>query len=233
MVTVDTGARKIDCPHCTNPYRAPPSSKSHVHQQGENSWNTLTYVCPSCEQITLVLQKLTVHRQNSGRALSSMPIREIELDMMVYPRNSKKEVPSDVPGDIAEEFKEAAAVLETSPKASAALSRRIMQSLFHKHLCIKKKDLNAEIDEFVATSKPPSYIAGTLHALRELGNNAAHPRTNTVSGEIIEVEPGEAEYMLDAIEALFDFIFVQPARQAAMKDKLNSKLSGAGKKPIK
>jgi hypothetical protein len=43
--------------------------------------------------------------------------------------------------------------------------------------------------------------------VRELGNLAAHPNTDT-AGVILEIEPHEAELMLDAIEDLFDFFWV-------------------------
>ena len=32
------------------------------------------------------------------------------------------------------------------------------------------------------------------------------------TGEIVEVEPSEAEWKLDVIEMLFDFLFVQPKK---------------------
>lgn len=44
---------------------------------------------------------------------------------------------------------------------------------------------------------------------------------------------GEAEWLLDVLEALFDFYFVQPATLRAKKDALNKKLKEAGKPPIK
>jgi hypothetical protein len=55
--------------------------------------------------------------------------------------------------------------------------------------------------------------------------------TNT--GEIVEVEPQEAEWLLSLLEQLFDFYFVQPARAQARRDALNAKLQAAGKPPMK
>jgi hypothetical protein len=53
------------------------------------------------------------------------------------------------------------------------------------------------------------------------------------TGEIIDVEPGEAEWLLNVLEGLFDHYFVQPAILAAKKDALNKKLADAGKPPMK
>jgi hypothetical protein len=68
--------------------------------------------------------------------------------------------------------------------------------------------------------------------VRHIGNIAAHPIKSKNPGEIIEVEPGEAEWLLDILEGLFDFYFVQPAKLKRNKDSLNEKLTAAGKKPM-
>ena len=49
----------------------------------------------------------------------------------------------------------------------------------------------------------------------------------------MEVEPGEAEWNLDVLEALFDFYFVQPSILQAKLAALNAKLKEAGKPPVK
>ncbi len=52
----------------------------------------------------------------------------------------------------------------------------------------------------------PGYIQKNLDIVREIGNFTAHPLKDTNSGEIIEVEYGEAEWNLEVIEQLFDHI---------------------------
>ena len=56
---------------------------------------------------------------------------------------------------------------------------------------------------------------------------------STSTGEIVEVEFGEAEWILDVLETLFDFYFVQPAILKIKKDALNKKLSDSGKPLMK
>lgn len=56
-----------------------------------------------------------------------------------------------------------------------------------------------------------------------------NPTKSTSSGEVVPVEPGEAEWTLDVLESLFDHVFVGPARTAARKAELNKKLGDAGK----
>jgi len=130
-------------------------------------------------------------------------------------------------------FLEASAVLPISPKASAALNRRILQDVFREELGIRKSSLAQEIDEFIERTDVPSYLTEAIDAVRNIGNFAAHPLKDTNTGEIVEVEAGEAEWLLEVNEALFDFVFVQPKRLAERKSNLNAKLSSLGKPPMK
>ena len=124
-------------------------------------------------------------------------------------------------------------VLPLSAKASAALSRRCLQAVLREKAKTKSKDLADQIDEVINANAVPAYIAEELHAIRNIGNFAAHTMKSTNTGAIIEVEPGEAEWNLDVLESLFDFYFVQPALSAKRKSELNKKLKEAGKPEIK
>ncbi len=66
-----------------------------------------------------------------------------------------------------------------------------------------------------------------------IGAFAAHPIKSKASGEIIDVEPGEAEWNLDVLESLFDFYFTQPALLKKKREALNTKLKEAGKPEMK
>jgi hypothetical protein len=95
-----------------------------------------------------------------------------------------------------------------------------------------KGSFKQEISDFIAILRPPSYLAEQLDLIREVGNFAAHPLKDTATGEITDVEPGEAEFMIDALESMFDFAFIQPSRTVAMKAAINAKLKAAGKPEI-
>lgn len=73
----------------------------------------------------------------------------------------------------------------------------------------------------------------SIDAIRNIGNFAAHPMKSASTGEIVDVEVGEAEWILDVLEALFDYYFVQPALLKAKRDALNKKLSEVGKPKMK
>jgi hypothetical protein len=136
-----------------------------------------------------------------------------------------------VPEEFAADYREACLVLTDSPKASAALSRRCLQLLLREKGRVKPGNLSDEIDQ--AMQQLPSHLAEAVDAVRNIGNFSGHPIKNTNTGEIVEVEPGEAEWSLEVLEGLLDFYFVQPAVLKRKRDALNQKLQDAGKPPMK
>jgi hypothetical protein len=173
-------------------------------------------ICPSCKRLNAAYE-----RQHC------MPI-------FFYPRSVAREpLDPSVPEDFSGAYVEACDVLNISPKASAALSRRCLQHILRDCAKVKPGSLDNEIQQILGTKTLPSHIADSLDAIRTVGNFAAHPLKGTSSGEVLDVESGEAEWNLDTVEALLDFYFVQPAKTAAKRDSLNKKLADAGKPPLK
>ena len=131
---------------------------------------------------------------------------------LIHPRvPNRQPIPPEVPSAFTEDYIEACDVLSESPKASAALSRRCLQLILHTKAGVNKGNLKREIDAVISSENLPSELAESLHTLREIGNFAAHPQHHQGTGEIVPVEPGEAEWCLEVIEMLFDFYFVRPA----------------------
>ena len=113
------------------------------------------------------------------------------------------------------------------------MSRRCLQNILRKKAGIKEKDLHAEIEEAIKSKIFPAHISEVLDAIRNFGNFSAHPIEDKQTGAIIDVEEGESEWLLDIIEELFDFYYVQPERVQKRKKALNDKLAKAGKPPMK
>lgn len=208
------------CPACLQAFHPQPQG---VQLNGTDvNWDSFTIQygnCPGC----------------NGRWATLTTIRgSIVKTLMIYPKNvARRPMSPDVPSKFADDYKEACAVLADSPKASAALSRRCLQTILREHTNVKRQDLSREIDEAIASKQVPSYLTGAIDAVRNLGNFAAHPIKSTSTGEIVDVEPGEAEWLLDVLEGLFDFYFVGPAELQRKRDALNKKLTDAGKPALK
>ncbi len=163
--------------------------------------------------------------------MAQVPGQEGKERLVHPPGIARAPLSPDVPSEFADNYREACLVLADSPKASAALSRRCLQHVLREAAKTKERDLAKQIDEVLPSL--PSYLTQMIDTVRVMGNFAAHPMKSTNTGEIIDVEPGEAEWLLDTLESAFDFYFVQPAEAKRKRDAINAKLADAGKPPLK
>lgn len=184
-------------------------------------WHLRHLICPECQDFVAELMLMS---PDGGRT---------EMVALVWPRNATRPVAAEVEARYAQDFKEAAGILAISPKASAAVSRRLVQDVIREKAGIKKKTLDAEITELIGSGQLPSWLGANLDSIRAVGNFATHPIKSTNTGEVVEVEPGEAEFLLDVLDDLFDFYFVQPAKAQQHLGAINAKLKDAGKPALK
>ncbi|WP_434684296.1 DUF4145 domain-containing protein [Pseudanabaena minima] len=188
--------------------------------------------CPECADL-VVLFKRGSYKEKKSDYYTDSYLEDILFEEIIYPKFVNRKVETEVPERYRKDFLEACAVLPISAKASAALSRRILQDILREHFKIKHSSLATEIEQFIALKDVPSYLSQAVDAIRNIGNFAAHPLKDTNTGEIVEVESGEAEWLLDVLESLFDFAFIQPNRLAERKKSLNEKLKSLGKPTMK
>lgn len=211
----------MKCPHCLKSYH-PQEQTYDIGEDINEWWNLKWQTCPSCK-------KFIIHLLHKNTTTGN-----IKKSFLVYPKSiSRTPLSQDIPENFAQDYKEACLVLNDSPKASAALSRRCLQNILREKAKVKHQNLSKEIDEVIGLKQFPTYLSEGIDAVRNIGNFAAHPIKSTSSGEIVGVEEGEAEWLLDILEGLFDFYFVQPAELQRKKDTLNKKLADAGKHEMK
>jgi len=123
-------------------------------------------------------------------------------------------------------------VLPISKKSSAALARRCLQEVLRANGYVHR-DLAAQIDALLNEPDPkkaiPTSLRQTVDAVRNFGNFAAHTITDQTTLQVIDVQPGEAEWCLDILDEMFDHYYVKPAQAEARKKALDAKLKAAGK----
>lgn len=215
------------CPYCTLGIRMDSENDDvffHESEHGDGA-AVLRGTCPECGKLLVLIQ----FGKYAGVGASAVLLKEHE--QVIYPpsSNQTRPMPPELPEKIRKDFAEAERVLSISPNASAALSRRLLQHVLRERYKIKKGTLLEEIQEFLASASPPSHVAEALDGVRNVGNYAAHPMVDKITGLIVDAEDGEAEWLLDTLELLFDFAYVQPARLQAKKDAVNAKLRKLGK----
>jgi hypothetical protein len=219
------------CPHCTVTFRSE-IFFTHIGDEAEKHWSIEAQFCPACAKIVLYLVNTAVFHPSAPGG----PYQEANVisRVLVRPKaTSRKPLSPEVPEQYREDYLEACLVLPDSAKASAALSRRCLQLLLREAGNTKKRDLADQIEEVLRDNRLPSDIANIVDAVRNIGNFAAHPLKSTSTGEIVPVEPGEAELNLEVLESLFDFYFARPAETQRRINALNQKLKDAGKPEIK
>ena len=201
----------------------------HASRDVDGHWWIEKVVCPSCRRCTLRL----ISSQHRTDHVTPVPMG-VEHSVLIRPRApSRPPIPPEVPYEFRDDYLEACLVLVDSPKASAALSRRCLQLILRERAAVKNpNDLAKAIQEVVDDPTVPSGVSDCLDLVRNIGNFAAHPNKSQSTGEIVPVEDGEAEWCLEAIEVLFDFYFVQPAKLDERGTAFNQKLNEAGKPPM-
>jgi len=219
----------VKCPHCLVNFHDSWQAES-LGEDSDGAWGIRVSKCPACNRLIVYFGRC----HGVGAFGAGVEAARVEMGNLVRPKGTARApLPAEVPGKFADDYREACLVFADSAKASAALSRRCLQNLIREHAGVKPGNLFDEIQEVLDSGKLPADLADALHAVREVGNFAAHPIKSRNTGEVIDVEPGEAEWQLDTLESLFDFYFVRPAALKAKRDTLNAKLKDAGKKPLK
>lgn len=215
----------MKCPHCTIAFHDNWDDKWLMRGNQAQNWQYRTAYCPACRDIIIEVGPF------------DQVSHEVGPRMMIYPQGANRgPVPPEVPGPIAQDYIEACQVLPISAKASAALSRRCLQTILRAH-GYRARDLASEIDMLLAEADPrkaiPETLRVTVDGIRNFGNFSAHPITDITSLQIIDVEDHEAEWCLEIIEEMFEHFYVKPAAAAARKAALDAKLAAAGKPPSK
>lgn len=225
----------MQCPHCDIAFSEKEAwERFAVESTSVRDWVWSCYFteCPECEELVIHIE-----RTHQGRSIPWALDEPGYRRRIVYPLSAPpRSVATGVPEHLKADYQEAYQVLPVSPKASAALSRRVLQSILVEQGYVGR-DLSKQIDAVLKDAKPekalPPGLQGTVDAIRNFGNFSAHPITDVTSLQIIDVEPEEAEWCLQIVERLFVHYYVRPAEDQRMLDDLNGKLSLAGKSAAK
>jgi hypothetical protein len=226
----------VKCSHCMVEFHDNPQP-IYVGADVDGDWGLVKRMCPACKRIILNLQNAAPNAAlwgMSGNQRVFSGFNPTVSDQIIRPKaTSRPPVAVEVPKKFADDYLESCVVNADSPKAAAALGRRCLQNLLREIAGVKPGNLADEIQQVIDGGKLPSDLNESIDAVRNIGNFAAHPLKSQHSGEIMDVEPNEADWTLDVLEELFDFYFVRPAQRQKKRDALNQKLAAAGKHAMK
>ncbi|SRR6266508_3470412 len=230
----------MKCPHCLTEYHGAATNneiywnRKHLTETDGTTWSVNSEICPACGRAIIRLRSTAPREELHALASGMIDSLVYEHEYPAWPKGvARTPLPAEVPKSFAKDCREAGNILADSPRASAAISRYALQRLFHEKAGVKGRDLSEEIDKVLESKTLPSDLAEDLDAIRVIGNFGTHPIKSRNSGEIVDVEPGEAEHTLTVLEELLDFYYVRPAARAARRAEINKKATDAGKPPLK
>lgn len=95
---------------------------------------------------------------------------------MYYPESTSAPLPhSHMPEDIQDDYEEAREVVDSSPRAAAALLRLAIQKLLENHLETPGDGIFQDIGHLVENGEIHPTVQKMLDGVRITGNNSVHP----------------------------------------------------------
>lgn len=205
------------CPHCSVTQTVVDEKRSSVtrhiglkdQSEGNLGLRHLAIGCsnPECLRSTIKITVGEVQLNSSSYYLSRGG--NVVFDQFIYPQGFAKPQPEYIPKAIREDYHEACLIRDLSPKASATLVRRCIQGMIRNFAGISKGRLIDEIDALrkavVDGSADRSISIESVEAIdrvRGIENIGAHMEKDI--NQIVEVDPGEAQALIELVEMLFD-----------------------------
>ncbi|MDE0472244.1 MAG: DUF4145 domain-containing protein [Ekhidna sp.] len=122
----------------------------------------------------------------------------------ILPESNSKPQPDYIPRPIVKDYQQACLIRDLAPNASATLSRRCLQGMIRDFCKIPEGNLNTQINKLREGKGPKEIhpdIIESIDKVRLLGNIGAHMEKDI--NLILDVEPEEAQALIDLIEILF------------------------------
>lgn len=145
---------------------------SHNNKEGSLVLVTTVTICPNanCKEyiITASLHKVSSNESRPGAVINDLA----KFKWTLKPVSFAKQFPNYIPDAIINDYNEACAIRDISPKASATLSRRCLQGMIRDFFEIKKDRLIDEINAI--REKTDSLTWDAIDSVRKIGNIGAH-----------------------------------------------------------
>lgn len=197
------------CPYCGQPTTITDPNRfvdwNHIsiakHSKGDLGITILAITCPNPKCNNLWLKVVLTRAVFNGYWESGPAIDDWQL----LPESEAKVLPDYIPVAIKKSYLQACRIRDLSPEASATLSRRCLQGMIRDFWNIKKPKLNEEI---IALEKVVDKLTwDAIDSVRKVGNIGAHMEKDI--DLIIDVEPKEAQLLIELIEQLIDDWYVE------------------------
>ena len=205
------------CPYCRHAQSVADARYSHVfnkifvdnYREGTVGLGYEAIVCSNedCKQLTFSMY-IGRGSYNQGHNFTRSSDKLI-FNRNILPEGESKPQPDYIPIGLREDYREACAIADLSPKAAAALARRCLQGMIRDFCQIKKatldqeiKALRAAVEEGNAPRGVSSEAVDAIDHVRTIGNIGAHMEKDI--NLIIPVDADESKVLIQLIEMLFE-----------------------------
>lgn len=168
-------------------------------------------ICPNpkCKKATLSVYLYVLEINQYNQPSTGNLLQQWHL----IPASRALSFPDYVPQAILNDYNEACLIRDTSPKASATLSRRCIQGIIRDFWKVKAGRLVDEIQQIKDKTDPLTWEA--IESVRKVGNIGAHMEKDI--DLIVDVDPNEAELLIGLIETLLrDWYLAREERKARL-----------------
>ena len=177
----------------------------------------------ACKKLEL---KFSLHHSIGVPGGRERPGEEIQR-WNLLPESFAKQQPDYIPRPLVEDYYEACRIRDLSPKASATLARRCLQGMIRDFCDIQDRTLYREIEvlrERLDVEEGIRHVqrdtVDAIDNVREIGNIGAHMEADV--NLIIEIDPNEAQVLIELIEMLFEEWYVQKEQRRRKLDRLQN-----------
>jgi hypothetical protein len=196
----------MQCPHCRYEFEAKPH-KFSLGIDRDGTWQVASTRCPTCDR--LIVNLCT----DSGCTYPAWPATL-----------SRPWLSADIPAGLAAEYHTAAQVLAYSPEAAAAIGRRLLSGFLADYLDAGDDGLAEQIEAVLTSALLPPYLKDALATWADVAKLDPDQTKSALPQTLVAVEPGEAEWLLDVLDLLFELHFELPARMQRKVDALEEQI---------
>jgi hypothetical protein len=208
------------CPYCNCPQIVTDSNwfetsgkvRNPPGEFGRVAYRINSVTCQNTQCRRMTLEAALYHRTDYTGG-DSYQTNDLIATWHLLPESSAKPQPDFIPEAIRNDYVEACRIRDLSPKASATLARRCLQGMIRDFAKISKNRLVDEIKALAAAIESGVAPAGVtpesveaIDKVREIGNIGAHMEKDV--DLIVDIEPGEAQVLIELIEMLFNEWYV-------------------------
>ncbi|MEB5708366.1 DUF4145 domain-containing protein [Pantoea anthophila] len=201
------------CPHCNVAAVIRDNDWSYAKFDLNSSdqaycFNLTGITCPNpaCNEAVITLEQIP-YWVAPGTGSTEILLHSALKILPIIPSESKdraKKYPSYIPVAILNDYKEACAIVDLSPKASATLARRCLQGMLRDYWGVNGRTLHDEI--LAIEDKVDPVVWDAILNVKSIGNIGAHMERDI--NLIIDVNPEEAELLIQMIEMLIEDWYV-------------------------